>query len=85
MRTYKLESSWSYTGVLEVEARSLEEAIERAHEHCALPDGVYVDDSFAIDALVVGENDDDVIPIDEALRAEELAAREKAERQDGSA
>lgn len=53
MRKFKIPVSWEMCGIIEIEADTLKEAIERAKENeDALPlpdDGEYIDASFVID------------------------------------
>ena len=51
MKTYKIPCSWKMSGLLRVNAHSLEEAIEMAKKEqdtCCLPDGDYIDSSFEL-------------------------------------
>lgn len=47
-RLYRIPCSWQMYGYYEVEAESLEEAIDMALDS-SLPDGSYVEGSFEID------------------------------------
>lgn len=49
MKNYKIPVSWEMYGFIEIEAESLEEAIEifdRDEDYFELPDGEYIDASF---------------------------------------
>lgn len=51
MKTYKVAVEWSLFGETEVEANSLEEAIQHVKDNLddiPLPQGEYIDGSFAI-------------------------------------
>ena len=45
---YRIPCFWSIGGVMEVEAKSLQEALDLA-ENAPLPEGNYMEDSFEID------------------------------------
>jgi len=52
LEVFKIPCSWEMYGVLRIEAKSLEEAIEKAKKEqdtCSLPDGDYIDASFKLD------------------------------------
>lgn len=48
MKTYKIPVVWQMYGYVEVEAESLDEAIQKAQD-APLPDGSYVEGSFEVD------------------------------------
>lgn len=55
METYKIPLVWQMYGHCNIEANSLEEAVEIAlGPDTPLPDGLYVDDSAAVDNEVLG-------------------------------
>lgn len=47
MKTYTIPVTWECYGCMEIEASSLDEAIEMAEDAC-LPDGEYLEGSFRI-------------------------------------
>ena len=54
MSTYRIAVTWQMAGFIDVEANSLDDAIDKLREQdraegVALPDGDYVGDSFQID------------------------------------
>jgi hypothetical protein len=54
MKKYKIPCAWEMYGVMEVEAESLDAAIETARLHGELPtNAAYVDGSFEVDSEVV--------------------------------
>ena len=54
MKTYKIPATWAVYAVLEVEANSLEEAIEKAGGPTVpLPEGSYIEDSFEPDDMEI--------------------------------
>lgn len=51
-RWYKTPCSWEMYGYLEVEAKTIDEAMRKAKKEaidCYLPDGEYIDESFKLD------------------------------------
>lgn len=46
---YRIPCSWEMYGIMEVEADDIEEAVEFAEAEGELPNGDYVDGSFAVD------------------------------------
>ena len=55
-KEYRIPLVWQMYGHVNVEAESLEEAIEYAlGPDCPLPDGDYVDDSVAVDEDLMDE------------------------------
>ena len=55
-KQYRIPLVWQMYGHVNVEAESLEEAIEYAlGPDCPLPDGDYVDDSVAVDEDLMDE------------------------------
>lgn len=56
MGTYRIPLIWQMYGHVEVEADTLQDAIDYAlGPQCPLPAGNYVDDSVAVDDLVINE------------------------------
>jgi|GEM_PF-2734514 hypothetical protein len=49
MKTFLLPCKWTCVGVMRVDAETLDEAIEKAHDSRSLPDGDYDPDSFTVD------------------------------------
>ena len=51
MKIFKIPVAWSVYGEIEVEAESIEQAIEKAKndETIPLPDGYYLEDSWQIE------------------------------------
>lgn len=45
---YRIPCTWQEYGVMEIEATSLEEAVEIAESESRLPDGSYVEASFEV-------------------------------------
>lgn len=53
MKSYRIPLVWQMYGHVDVEAETLDEAIEYAlGPECPLPEGNYVDDSIQVDDLV---------------------------------
>jgi hypothetical protein len=56
MKTYKIAVEWTMIADIEVEANSLDEAIEKVEEMDSLPDnGEYLEDSFQVDEYLSEE------------------------------
>lgn len=56
MPTFRIPLVWQMYGHADVDAETLEEAIEYAlGPECPLPDGNYVDDSIQVDDLVLDQ------------------------------
>ena len=52
MKKWKIPVVWQMAGIVEIEADSLEEAIDLAEvDDVSLPDGSYIDDSFEVDDI----------------------------------
>lgn len=51
-KTYRIPCNWTMYGVMEVEATSLDEAIEKAYDS-GLPEGDYLTDSFDVDQTAI--------------------------------
>jgi len=52
---YKIPVYWTMFDTMEVEASSLKEAIDKAIDIMALPDGDYVDGSFTVETQTLNE------------------------------
>jgi hypothetical protein len=59
LKTYRLSCNWMLAGTVEVEAPTLNDAVADAYKYANLPKGNYVDDSFVIDGVYTGKDDDD--------------------------
>lgn len=56
MSTFRIPLVWQMYGHVDVEANTLEEAIEYAlGPECPLPEGSYIDDSIQVDDLVLNQ------------------------------
>ena len=53
MPKYKIPVSWVMTDEIDVEANSLEEAIQKVEESNELPDGEYLDSSFEVNRELI--------------------------------
>lgn len=49
MKNYKIPVVWQSWGIVEVEANSLEEAMDKAREGSLPRNGAYIDDSIEVD------------------------------------
>ncbi len=49
MKIYKIPCTWMCCGAMNIQAESLEDAIQLTRERGELPQGSYIDDSFEID------------------------------------
>ena len=56
MKTYKIPVSWEVYGCLEIQANSLDEAIEMAEDSALPQNGEYIEGSFSIDHEVIPEH-----------------------------
>jgi len=50
MGKYKISVEWRCSGIIEVKAENIHEAMKQAHA-APLPEGEYIDDSFIVDDL----------------------------------
>ena len=48
-KVYTIPCNWTMCGVMQIEADSLDEAIDLAYHGQALPSGEFVEDSFDVD------------------------------------
>ena len=56
MKTFKIPVSWEMEDILEIDAKSLEEAIKIAEDMDHLPEnGEYIDSSFAVNEDIAKE------------------------------
>jgi len=56
MKTYNIPITWQSYKRYQVEANSLQEATEKAlNQFLSEPDDLYLDDSFAIDEIIIEE------------------------------
>jgi hypothetical protein len=63
MKTYKIPATWQMYGILEVEADSLDDAIQKASgpEYSLPTNSAYVEDTFKVDFELV-ENYNEEMP-----------------------
>ena len=54
MKTYKIPVFWSVYADMQIEAKTLRDAIKKANE-LELPQGTYLEDSFAVDQELAAE------------------------------
>jgi hypothetical protein len=47
-KVYRIACTWEMVGEVEVEASSLEEAMQKAYDETDIPDGEYSDGSFEV-------------------------------------
>lgn len=55
MSSFRIPLVWQMYGHVDVEADTLDDAIEYALGRCPLPEGEYVDDSIQVDDLVLNQ------------------------------
>lgn len=55
MPIYKLPCVWEVMGYMHIQADTMEEAIQEAYDRASLPDGEYVENSFAVDHEFIEE------------------------------
>ena len=62
MKTYKIPVVWQMMGTVEVQAESLDDAVDKVLDtDVPLPeDGEYIEDSFEVDESVYSTEDDDL-------------------------
>lgn len=58
MPIYKLPCVWEVMGYMHIQADTMEEAIQEAYDRASLPDGEYVENSFAVDHEFIEEEQD---------------------------